>query len=116
MLLLHSTIRVHSSMQHCHNRLSSYMLLLLRYPGVASLLLLHGCHCLLSPAYPPCSSITFPLACLAGVFVVVLHLLLVRDHHVGTLLLSATGLLGAVWAGIAAAGILVRAPGCCIAH
>jgi hypothetical protein len=41
------------------------------------------------------------------VFVVVLHLLLVRDHHVGTLLLTGTGLLRAVWAGVAAAGILV---------
>jgi hypothetical protein len=52
-------------------------------------------------------SITCPLACQAGVFVVVLHLLLVPNHHVGTLLLSAAGLLGAVWSGIAAAGILV---------
>ncbi len=39
---------------------------------------------------------------------VVLHVLLVRDRHVGTLLLAAASLLGAVWAGIAVAGVMVR--------
>lgn len=40
-------------------------------------------------------------------------MLLVRDRHVGTLLLSSAGLLGAVWLGCLTAGILVssRAPG-----
>jgi hypothetical protein len=39
--------------------------------------------------------------------VLVLHILLVQNFHVGTQLLSAASLLGTVWSGIAAAGILV---------
>lgn len=58
--------------------------------------------------YMLCRFISFSLACLAAVFVIVLHLLLVQNWHVGTLLLSAASLLGCVWSGIAAAGILVR--------
>ena len=44
----------------------------------------------------------------AALAMVALHLLLVPNHHVGTLLLSSAGMLGSVWAGVAAAGILVR--------
>jgi hypothetical protein len=84
--------------------LAFYFFLLLFLPHLAPLLLTR---LLLLFTCTFRRSITFPLACLAGVFVVVLHLLLVPNHHVGTLLLSAAGLLGAVWSGIAAAGILV---------
>jgi hypothetical protein len=41
------------------------------------------------------------------VFLLVLHILLVQNFHVGTQLLSAASFLGTVWSGIAAAGIVV---------
>jgi hypothetical protein len=47
------------------------------------------------------------------VLVLVLHLLLVLNHYVGTLLLSAASFLGTVWSGTAAAGILVRPGNAC---
>lgn len=58
-----------------------------------------------------CRPINFSLACLSSVFVLVLHILLVQNFHVGTQLLSAASLLGTVWSGIAAAGIVVSGSG-----
>lgn len=69
----------------------------------------HPRHPTNSPLVRAHRPISFPLSCLAGVFVVLLHILFVRDHHVGTLILSAANLLGGVWVGVATAGIMVRA-------
>lgn len=62
----------------------------------------------LTHAQPSRRPITFALACLAGVFVVLLRLLLCVNGHVGTQLMAAATMLGAVAAGVAAAGCVVR--------
>lgn len=73
--------------------------------------LLCPCCRVLRALHALCRPINFSLACLSSVFVLVLHILLVQNFHVGTQLLSTASLLGTVWSGIAAAGIVVSGSG-----
>ena len=53
--------------------------------------------------------LSFSLACLAVVFIVLLRMMLSINNHVGTQLYAAAMLLGGVWVGVVAAGVIVSA-------